>query len=132
MKRDSGELAIRLVGIDAPERPKKKMEPGQPFSQQATKYLAGVVLNQSVDVKECGLDRYGRIPGIIVLQGTDINLETLKVEFAELYRGKPVKGLDLGPYIVAQKEAMEKKRGMWVQGMESISPRDYRRGHRSE
>ena len=41
----SGETTIRLVGIDAPEVSHKKREPGQPFSQQATKYLAGLVLN---------------------------------------------------------------------------------------
>jgi len=45
VKGDSGELSIRLVGIDAPEKSKKKRGPGQPFSQQATGYLAGLVMN---------------------------------------------------------------------------------------
>jgi len=48
VRGDSGEFTIRLVGIDAPEKSKKKREPGQPFSQKATEYLAGLVLNQSV------------------------------------------------------------------------------------
>ena len=76
------------------------------------------------------MDRYGRILDIIVLQGTDINLEMLKMGFAEVYRGKPVKGFDPAPYIAAQKEAMEKQKRMWVQGVEYVSPRDCRRGQR--
>jgi endonuclease YncB( thermonuclease family) len=95
---DSGELTIRLAGIDAPERSKKKMGQGQPFSQQATKHLAGLVLNRSVDVKEYGVDRYGRILGIVALEGKDINLEMLKMGFAEVYRGRHVKGFDPAPY----------------------------------
>jgi len=118
----------RLVGIDAPEKSKKKRGTGQPFSQRTTKYLAGLVLNRSVEVKEYGVDRYGRILGIIVLEGKDINLEMLKMGFAEVYRGKHVKGFDTAPYIAAQEEAMERQRGMWIQGMEYVSPRDWRRG----
>ena len=49
---------IRLVGIDAPEKARKKHEPGQPFSQQSTKYLAGMVLNKDVNIKSYGTDRY--------------------------------------------------------------------------
>ena len=45
------EIKVRLVGIDAPETSKKKHEPGQPYSQQAKKYLADLVLNKVVDVK---------------------------------------------------------------------------------
>ena len=128
VRGDSGEFTIRLVGIDAPEDSKKKREPGQPFSQKATEYLAGLVLNQSVDVKECGVDRYGRILGIVVLEGTDINQEMLKMGFAEVYRGKPVKGFDLAPYLDAEREAREAKKGIWGQGIEYVSPRDWRKG----
>ncbi len=52
IKGASGEMTVRLVGIDAPEVSHKKREPGQPFSQQATKHLAGLVLNKTVDIKE--------------------------------------------------------------------------------
>ena len=52
-------LTIRLVGIDAPEVSHKKYEPGQTFGQQSTKYLAGLVLKKTVDIKSYGPDRYG-------------------------------------------------------------------------
>ena len=127
----SKELEIpdhRLVGIGAPERSKKKREPGQPFSQKAKEHLAGLVLNKSVDIKQYGVDRYGKILGVIVLEGININLEMLKMGFAEVYRGKPLRGFDLAPIFAARKEAMEKKRGMWVQGDKYVSPREWRMG----
>ena len=46
------DITIRIVGIDAREKPKKKNEPGQPFSQTATKQLCN---------------------------GTNVNLEMVKV-----------------------------------------------------
>jgi len=66
---------IRLVGIDTPEKSRKKNEPGQPYSQKATKYLAGMVLNQEVSIEDYGKDRYGRILGVIYAGKTNVNLE---------------------------------------------------------
>jgi endonuclease YncB( thermonuclease family) len=48
---------IRLVGIDAPEKARKKHERGQPFSQASTKYLVSLVLNKYVDMVPYGTDR---------------------------------------------------------------------------
>jgi hypothetical protein len=74
----SGEKTIRLVGIDAPEVSHKKREPGQPFSQQATQHLAGLVLNKNVDIQELGHDRYGRILGVVSLGGKKSILKCLR------------------------------------------------------
>jgi len=128
----SGETTIRLVGIDAPEVSHKKREPGQPFSQQATKYLAGLVLNKTVDIKEYGHDRYGRILGVVSLGGRNINLEMVEAGFAEVYRGDPAPGQDLAPYWKAEEKAKAAKRGMWTQGDKYISPREWRKTHRGE
>lgn len=46
--QDKG-IKVRLLGIDAPEAAKKKRDQGQPFSQQATKHLAGLILNKAMD-----------------------------------------------------------------------------------
>lgn len=126
----SGEMTIRLVGIDAPELSHKKREPGQPFSQQATKHLAGLVLNKTVDIKEYGHDRYGRILGVVFLSGKDINLEMIKAGLAEVYRGEPARGLDMAPYWKAEEKAKEGRMGMWVQGEKYVSPREWRRSHK--
>jgi micrococcal nuclease len=129
---ESGQnTTIRLVGIDAPETSKRKNEPGQPFSRKATKYLVQLTLNKSVDVKSYGKDRYGRLLGVVFVDGKDANLEMIKAGLAEVYRGPPAKGLDLEPYWKAEEKARAELRGMWVQGDKYISPRDWRRGRRN-
>lgn len=120
------EIKVRLVGIDAPEASRKKREEGQPFSQQATKHLAGLVLNKTVDIKGYGMDKYGRVLGVITVGGKNVNLEMVKAGYAEVYRGKPPHGFDLGPYLKEEQEAREGKRRMWTQGGRYVSPREWR------
>ena len=121
------EITVRLVGIDAPETSRKKRDPGQPYSQKAKKYLASLVLNKTVDIKGYGLDRYNRILGVIYLNKQNINLEMVKAGLAEVYRGKPARGFDNGPYLEAEKRAREAKTGMWSLGDKYISPKDWRK-----
>ena len=120
------ETTIRLVGIDAPETSKNKREPGQPFGQTATKHLAGLVLNKSVEFKTYGTDRYGRVLAVVFVDGKDVNLEMLKAGLAEVYRGTPAKGQDMAPYWIAEKEARDAGRGMWVLKDKYVSPREWR------
>jgi micrococcal nuclease len=122
----SGETIIRLVGIDAPETSHKKHEPGQPFSQQSKKYLAELVLNEKVDIQSFGQDRYGRLLGMVSVDGKNVYLEMVRAGLAEVYRGEHAKGFDPGPYMEAEKRAREGKRGMWVQGEKYVSPREWR------
>ena len=127
VKKGAVKLTVRLVGIDAPETSKKKHEPGQPFSQQATKHLAKLALNRSVDVKSFGADRYGRVLGEVFADGNNVNLEMVKAGLAEVYRGTPAQGQDVGPYWRAEEEARRTGRGMWVLGDRYVSPREWRR-----
>ncbi len=77
------EIKVRLVGIDAPETKKRKNKPGQPFGQKAKKFLAGMVLNKTVDIKGFGLGRYNRIIGVIFVDGKNVNLEIIKAGLKE-------------------------------------------------
>jgi len=124
------EIIVRLVGIDAPETSRKKREPGQPYSQKAKKYLAGLVLNKTVDIKGYGLDRYNRILGVIYLNKQNINLEMVKAGLAEVYRGKPPRDLAMEPYFEAEKQVREAKTGIWSLGDKYISPKDWRKTNR--
>lgn len=126
VRKGSVNLTIRLVGIDAPEVSHKKYEPGQPFSQQSTKHLAKLTLNRSADVRSYGSDRYGRILGEVFVDGNNVNLEMLKAGLAEVYRGTPASGQDVGPYRKAEEEARKAGRGMWQLGDKYVSPRDCR------
>jgi micrococcal nuclease len=127
VKKGDTKLTIRLVGIDAPEVSHAKNEPGQPFSQQSTKHLAGLVLNKTVDIKSHGPDRYGRTLGEVFLDGNNINLEMVKSGLAEVYRGIPAKGQNMEPYWKAEEEARRAGKGMWVQGNKYVSPREWRK-----
>lgn len=127
LRGTAGEVTIRLVGIDAPEASHGKKEPGQPYSRQATKHLAELVLNKSVEIQDYGQDRHGRTLGVVYLDCANINLEMVKAGFAEVYRGPHAPGFDPAPYLEAEKDAQAVKRGMWVQGDKYVSPREWRR-----
>ena len=128
VKHGDVKLTIRLVGIDAPEASTSKHRDGQPFSRQSTQYLAGLVLNKTVDVKSYGADRNGRTLGeVFLLNGRNVNIEMIQAGLAECYRGKPATGLDMAPYWKAEEEARKAGRGMWVLGDKYVSPREWRR-----
>jgi endonuclease YncB( thermonuclease family) len=118
---------VGLAGVDAPEPSQKKYQPGQPYNQQAKKYLASLVLNRTVSIISYDLDVHNRVLGVIYWEGININLEMIKSGLAEVYRGNPPKGLDLEPYWQAEKKAKAAMRGVWSLGDTYISPKDWRR-----
>jgi micrococcal nuclease len=126
---DATKTTIRLVGIDAPEVSHAKNQPGQPFGEVATKHLAGMVLNKTVDVKSYGPDRYGRTLGEVFVDGKSVNLKMVKAGLAEVYRGTPAKGQNMELYWQAEEEAKASNRGMWVLGDKYVSPREWRKTH---
>jgi endonuclease YncB( thermonuclease family) len=119
-------VVIRLVGIDAPETSRGKNEPGQAFSDQASKRLASLVLNRTVEIKPYGQDRYGRTLAEVFVEGKNVNLEMVKAGLAEVYRGAPALGLDLGLYRKAEEDARNARLGMWQLGERYMSPGDWR------
>jgi len=125
------EIIVRLVGIDAPEKSRKKNKPGQPYSRKATKYLASLVLNKTITIKEYGTDRYKRILGVVFVNGTNANLEMIKAGLSEVYRGRQPRYFNVKIYQDAEAEAKKANRGMWVLGDKYISPREWRRGQRN-
>ena len=124
---DGQKVTIRLVGIDAPEKSRSKHQPGQPFSQTSTKYLASLVLNNHVDIVSYGTDRYGRTLGVVYVDGKDVNLEMVRAGLAEVYRGRPAKGFDNEPYQKAEDAARRAGVGMWSLGDKYVSPKDWRK-----
>ncbi len=118
---------IRLVGIDAPEKSRRKHQPGQPYSKKSTKLLGNLVLNKTVDIKSYGEGWYGRTLGVVHVDGMNVNLEMVKEGLAEVYRGRPAKGFDNEPYYKAEAEAREARLNMWSLGDKYISPKDWRK-----
>jgi micrococcal nuclease len=125
---DHGEkVRVRLVGIDAPETSRSKLDPGQPYSQKSKKHLAGLVLNKAVAVKSYGRGRYGRIIGEVFLGNVNVNLEIVEAGLAEVYQGRPPKGLDTGKYRRAEEAAKRGGRNIWSLGSKYVSPKEWRR-----
>ena len=111
---ESGQKStIRLVGIDASELGRGKRQAGQLFSRRATKYLNQLALNKHAEIIRYGQDRYGRLLGVVLVDGVDVNLEMIKAGLAEVYRGRPAKGQDLEPCWNAENLARAEGRGMW-------------------
>ena len=128
--QNGSKLKIRLVGIDAPEFSKKKHLPAQPFSQKSKEYLASIVLNKKVDISPYGKDRYGRILGVVFVDGKNVNLEMIKAGLAEVYRGTPAPGFDNEPYQKAESEARNAVLGIWELRDQYFSPKDWREMYR--
>lgn len=61
---------VRLYGIDAPEI-------GQDYGIASKQALFDAIAGNTVTVKENGIDRYGRVIGIVMLAGIDINKEMI-------------------------------------------------------
>ncbi len=123
------ELMVRLVGIDAPETA-GRTRPGQPYGQQSAGYLRERVINEKVRLKSYGMDHYNRQLAELFLDGDNINLKMVESGMAERYQGRPAKGLDIRPYQQAESRAKSQNKGIWQQGDEYISPRQWRKRHR--
>jgi len=127
-------IYVLLAGIDAPEIAFRKQQQGQPYAQEAKRYLEKLILNKRVDIKGYGLGPYpyNHLIGEISLKGTIINIAMIKKGLAEACDEMPPDGLNISPYREAEKEAMAAKRGMWSLGDTYISPRQWRAMHKAK
>jgi endonuclease YncB( thermonuclease family) len=112
---------IRLQGIDAPES-------HQAFGTQSKQSLSQLIFDKDVTVEYEKIDRYGRIVGKIILDGTDIDLEQIKAGMAWHYKDYEDEQTptDRDLYARAEDEARNARRGLWVDA-NPIEPSEYRR-----
>ena len=110
----SKKFTCRLYGIDAPETPKQGKR-GQAYGREADRELKNLILGYRVDVTLTGDQSYKREICIIKKDGIDINREMVSRGYAWAYK-RYLKGPYASEYINAEKDAREKKRGLWVQG----------------
>lgn len=57
----------------------------QPFGNKAKQFLSGLIFGRKVSARYKAVDRYGRISGVIYLDGTEINLVMVKNGYAWHY-----------------------------------------------
>jgi endonuclease YncB( thermonuclease family) len=120
---DYEQIRVRLYGIDAPER----SQDGGPQSQAA---LRGLIEGRQVTVEVLDVDRYGRLVGLIFLDGLSVNLEMVERGQAWVYDSyckdkEACQGLS-----AAQGRAREARLGLWADAS-PVPPWDYRRRARS-
>ena len=100
---------IRLAGIDAPELK-------QAFGSRSKQNLSRWIYNRQVIVDWNKHDRYGRMLGVVLADGHDVNLEQVRAGMAWWYRqyAKEQTPDDRQLYERAENEARAAKRGLWV------------------
>ena len=101
------EIKVRLVGIDAVDHPRL------PYAIEARNHLARMIWKKTVEIEGYGLGPSNRVLGVIYLHGKNINLEMVRAGLAVAYRGGVPKGFDITPYLEAEREARDARRGMW-------------------
>jgi len=127
-------IYVLLAGIDAPEIGSRRQQPHQPYAQEAKRHLERLILNKVVDIKGCGIGPYpsNHLIGEIHLRDRNINIEMVREGLAEVCREKPPDGLAIAPYLEAEREAKEARRGMWSLGKKYMSPRAWREMHKGQ
>ena len=117
--RDGHKTKIRLANIDAPEK-------GQPFGKQSRESLLEMVGKKQVQIDSQAVDQYGRLIGLISVDGFDVNQEQVKRgmawEYSHYHRDASYRAL--------QSEARQAKRGLWVQDNPQ-APWEWRKLHPS-
>jgi endonuclease YncB( thermonuclease family) len=98
------QVKVRLDAIDAPER-------AQPCGRRSQQSLAELCVKRNARVVTKGVDRYGRIIGVVVCDGVDANSEQVRRGMAWVFEryapaGSPLYGL--------QREAQATRRGLWA------------------
>ena len=111
---------IRLQGIDAPEK-------SQPFGQKSKQSLSQLVHSKMVTVEFEKKDKYGRTVGKVLLNGTDVCLEQIKLGMAWHYKQYQSEQSKEDHEIYAQAEQLAKSQaiGLW-RDKNPMPPWDFR------
>lgn len=134
MTDDKGEFVrVQLAYIDAPDLDIKTGD-RQPLYNESLNTLKEMILNKEVIVESLGVDRFGRVEGIVFLDRTNVNLEMTRKGMAEIYYPVRINPGQYSEYYVtrfqaAEKMAKEDRTGVWGQS-DYISPYQFRRRSR--
>lgn len=123
LQADNVREKIRLSGIDTPEL-------GQPYGKAARRYLASFIAGKQVIIEWDKKDRYGRIVGKVLFDGSDINLELVKAGYAWHYKKyqREQSEADQVLYSEAETIAKNEKKGLFVEPT-AIPPWEWRRNN---
>jgi endonuclease YncB( thermonuclease family) len=105
---DNRTYKIRMAGIDAPEG-------GQAFGDRSRQILSDDIFDKQVTVEWSKTDKYRRIVGKVLLNGSDVCLEQVKAGMAWHYKyyQSEQSPEDRKLYADAEVEARAAARGLW-------------------
>lgn len=113
---------IRLYGIDTPEK-------GQAFGNAAKQHTASLTANKTAKVTAYDIDRYGRVVGVVIVDGKNVNQSLIKAGLAWQYR-KYCKEDFCRDWLELEKTAEALKVGLWADN-DPVPPWDWRKGARN-
>lgn len=130
-------LSIRMYGVDCPELQKRSSDPpSQPYAQEAKDYTTNLILGKCVKVTLFSKDQYGRAIGKVetpkpivpFFSRKDVTFELVRHGLATIYTGRGAE-YDGNKDILTQmeREARNRKRGVWSQGHDMVSPSTFKR-----
>ena len=108
--------AVRLYGIDAPER-------DQAYGELATTALAAWIDGREVRVAVEDVDIYGRLVGRVFVNDSNINLAMVEQGHAWWYEQYARDAFELE---LAEQQARAARRGLWASGT-AVEPWEWRR-----
>lgn len=73
------QIKIRLLGIDAPEK-------GQDYGNKSRQFLYDLCYGKNVEIKKDSEDQYGRVLGVVYIDGVNVNEELVRNGLAWYYR----------------------------------------------
>ncbi len=108
-------------------------ESGKAFGDRSRQNLSGLVTGKEVTVAWSKRDRYGRIVGLVSINGRDICLEQIKAGMAGQYKyyQSEQTAEDRKLYADAEAGARESRLGLWTDA-NPIPPWDFRRSIKSQ
>lgn len=123
---------VRIAGMDAPEK-------AQSYGKVATSALSSLIMGKQIAIKTVGngLDQYGRVLGIVYVEGKDVAQEIIQQGLATYYRprcrdypdDKDKYNYDPRAYISAEVSARAKKMNFWS-AANDVLPCRFRQLHR--
>lgn len=111
---DGQKYKVRLMGVDTPEVDFNTKSQGEAAFKARDFLIQLVPLNSVVTISEDSQkDKHGRILGLIVSNGVDVNKEMLRQGWGVLYFIYPFDKGIVSDYVEIAKEAYEQKRGVF-------------------
>lgn len=114
--RDGKKVKVRLANIDAPES-------DQEFGKESRDSLVSMVMKKQVHVNSQAVDSYGRLIAEISIDGKSVNETQVKKgmawEYSHYHRNKR--------YLSLNKHAQQARVGLWANGVQPISPEQWRK-----